>query len=344
MKNEGNLKEYHRKLMEELNKRTGLEKQVEVISKVLGLSRSAAYKKINMNIAFSFFEVMTLAEHFEISLDKLSTRKSSYVAFQMDALRKMPEHPKDYLLNLLQHLNALTKLTNLNYVSLAGEVPVFHFMTFPNLFAFKLFSWNYSTWRIPSFLNQFDLESYIKDIELIGAMEKCAHTYYHFSGIEIWNIRLLDNTLDQMKFFIQLKMFKDKNTVRIILSDLEKFIEHLLKMCEQATKRFETRTNFNKSTIKIYMNEFIHSNEIISVNSNEGHFVFASIDTPNFIRTSDPKFNQHIHKWLENTIKHSTQISNEGEKDRKNLFNNLFQKLDRGVKEINNLLEIYYSD
>jgi hypothetical protein len=123
MKNEGNLKEYHRKLMEELNKRTGLEKQVEVISKVLGLSRSAAYKKINMNIAFSFFEVMTLAEHFEISLDKLSTRKSSYVAFQMDALRKMPEHPKDYLLNLLQHLNALTKLTNLNYVSLAGEVP-----------------------------------------------------------------------------------------------------------------------------------------------------------------------------------------------------------------------------
>ena len=170
----------------------------------------------------------------------------------------------------------------------------------------------------------------IKDIELIGAMEKCAHTYYHFSGIEIWNIRLLDNTVDQMKFFIQLKMFKDKNTVRIILSDLEKFIEHLLKMCEQATKRFETRTNFNKSTIKIYMNEFIHSN--------------ASIDTPNFIRTSDPKFNQHIHKWLENTIKHSTQISNEGEKDRKNLFNNLFQKLDRGVKEINNLLEIYYSD
>ncbi len=139
-------------------------------------------------------------------------------------------------------------------------------------------------------------------------------------------------------------MFKDKNTVRIILSDLEKFIEHLLKMCEQATKRFETRTNFNKSTIKIYMNEFIHSNEIISVNSNEGHFVSASIDTPNFIRTSDPKFNQHIHKWLENTIKHSTQISNEGEKDRKNLFNNLFQKLDRGVKEINNLLEIYYSD
>ena len=35
--------------MEELNKRTGLEKQVDVISKISGLSRSAVYKKINMN-------------------------------------------------------------------------------------------------------------------------------------------------------------------------------------------------------------------------------------------------------------------------------------------------------
>lgn len=344
MKNEGNLKEYHQKLMEELNKRTGLEKQVDVISKILGLSRSSVYKKINMNIAFSFFEVLTLAEHFEISLDQLSNRKSSYVAFQMDALRKMPEHPKDYLLNLLQHLNLLTKLTNLNYINLAGEVPIFHFMTFPNLFAFKLFSWNYGSWTIPRFLDQFDLESYTKDLELLGAMEKCAHTYYHFSGIEIWNIRLLDITIDQIKFFIQLKMFKDRNTVKLILSDLENFTDHLLRMCESATKRFETRTNINKSTIKIYMNEFIHSNEIISVNSDEGQFVFASIDTPNFIRTSDPKFNQHMHKWLENTIKHSTQISGEGEKDRKNLFNNLYQKLDRGTKEINSLLEIYYTN
>lgn len=333
---------YQKKLVQELSKHIGIEKQAVVIAQIIGSSISSAYKKINLDTSFSFNEVVLLANFFNVSLDQLYSKNASKCSIQMDALRKMPEHPKDYLLNIIQHLNSLTKLSKPSYINLAGEVPIFHFMTFPRLFAFKLYSWNYGSWSIPAFKGQFDVDIYLRDSELIQLMEKCAHTYYHFSGIEIWNIRLLDITLDQIKFFIQLNMFKDRNSVNLILTDLEKFTEHLLGMCESATKRFETHSNYNKSAIKIYINEFVHSNELIAVHSDEGNFIFASIDTPNFIISSDPKFTQHLMKWLENTIKHSSQISGEGEKERKKLFNNLFQKLDRNKKEIYSLLDIYY--
>ena len=340
--NNETLKNYQKKLVEEICKHIGIEKQADVIAQIIGSSISSAYKKINLDTAFSFDEIVLLANYFNLSLDQLYAKNASKCSIQMDALRKMPEHPKDYLLNIIQHLNSLTKLSKPSYINLAGEVPIFHFMTFPRLFAFKLYSWNYASWSIPAFKSRFDIDAYLRDKELVQLMEKCAHIYYHFSGIEIWNIRLLDITLDQIKFFIQMNMFKDRNSVHLIVNDLEKFIEHLLSMCESATKRFETQTNYNKSAIKIYINEFIHSNEVISVQSDEANFVFASIDAPNFIISSDPKFTQHLKKWLENTVKHSTQISGEGEKERKKLFNNLFKKLERSTMEINSLLDINY--
>jgi hypothetical protein len=143
----------------------------------------------------------------------------------------MPLHPMDFIQNLQNHLNQLTSLKNLSYINLAGEIPIFHFMPFHKLFAFKLYAWNFTSWSIPKYEDKFDLNIFLNDEALMHAIDKCAHTYYHFSGIEIWNIRLLDITLDQIKFFIQLNMFKDRNSVYLILTDLEKFTEHLLGMC-----------------------------------------------------------------------------------------------------------------
>ncbi|NOT36082.1 MAG: hypothetical protein HOP11_01750 [Saprospiraceae bacterium] len=183
----------------------------------------------------------------------------------------------------------------------------------------------------------------MNDPSLVDEMEKCAHTYYHFSGVEIWNFRMIDITIDQIKYFIPFKVFKNKNAAIEILDELEEFIYHLEKICTTGTKRFETKDALNKSNLKVYINEILNSNEVILVTSDQGDTVFSTIDTPNFIRTSETRMINHIKTWLKTTVKHSTQISGEGEKDRRIMFEKIHSKFQKAKLEIRSLLDYVYS-
>lgn len=181
------------------------------------MCKSTAYKKINRKILFSVDELTMIIQHFQISIDSLMPHKSSPVPFQSDALRKMPENPVSYLSNLIRHLDIITSWQKVSYIYLAGEVPIFHYMPFKSLFMFKLFAWEYAVWDMPGRSGRFDLDVYLNSQELLKATNRCVHTFYKFSGTEIWNIRMIDLTIDQILYFIPMKTFKSKLVVKTLL-------------------------------------------------------------------------------------------------------------------------------
>ncbi len=340
---EAEWKKFQDSFLDHLKMKIESRKLVDTVSETLQISNSSAYKKIKGDTMLGLDEVITLASNYHISLDQFLNYKSAPIPFLNDALRKMPLHPMDFIQNLQNHLNQLTALKNLSYINLAGEIPIFHFMPFHKLFAFKLYAWNFTSWSIPKYEDKFDLNIFVKDEALMHAIDTCAHTYYHFSGIEIWNIRMIDNTLDQLKYFIHMRVFHHKSIAQEICSELFDLLDHLQKICITGTKRFETKDALNKSSVNIYMNEIVHSNEVIFVSSDLGDHLYCVIDAPNLIRTSDKKMTAYAKSWLLKTKKHSTQISGEGEKERRVLFEKLFSKMEKSRIEINSLLNYVYS-
>lgn len=153
---------------------------------------------------------------------------------------------------------------------------------------------------------------------------------------------MLDLTIDQILYFIPMKTFKSKEVVKRLIQELGDLVAHLQNICDTATKKIETEQALNKSSVKIYMNELLHSNDVVLISSDHAELLFSSIDSPNFMRTSEARMCKHIKTWLGNTIRHSTQISGEGEKERRVLFEVLRNKLDKGKREINALLDYYY--
>jgi hypothetical protein len=153
---------------------------------------------------------------------------------------------------------------------------------------------------------------------------------------------MIDLTIDQLLYFIPMKAFKSRMVVNTLIAELEDLVYHLENICDTATKRIETKESLNKSKVKVYMNELLHANDTILITSDHAELIFSSIDSPNYIRTSDVRMCRHIKNWLNNTIRHSTQISGEGEKERRVLFEVIKKKVEKGKREIKALMDYYY--
>ncbi|MBK7796114.1 MAG: hypothetical protein IPJ64_07050 [Saprospiraceae bacterium] len=332
---------FQNRLLHEINLRIGSGNLADYLSDMLHISKSSAYKRLSYQIPFSLDEALVLAEKLDISLDQLIIGNARPVPVYMDALRKSPNHLIDFVKNLKNHLLSLSQLKNLEHINFAGEVPIFHMMAFSNLFAFKLYAWNFSTWNISAYLKNFDPSIFISDPELKKEIDSCVQIYYNFDGVEIWNPRMLDCTFDQLKFYIQLGVFSKKSYIDAILSDIEELVTHLKHMCDSAIKNYSSSKQMHRSQIKIYSNEYIYPIELFLIKSDEGKYFFSAIDYPNFLRTSSEKMTSHFSQWLEKVKSHSTQISGEGEKDRKNLFYPIEQKLVLFKQEVASLINIY---
>ncbi|MFZ1381024.1 MAG: helix-turn-helix domain-containing protein [Saprospiraceae bacterium] len=336
------ISKFQQDLLNRLKTCIGSKKLNLELEELLSISSNSAYKKMNGISPLSLEEIFIITQKYQLSVDEFFYSRTSPIPFFSDAIRKMPEHPRDYMLNLTKYMSQLSQSAEMTYITLAGEVPIFHFMPFKELFAFKLYAWNFTNWSVKEFEKKFELKKFLSDEQLQSTINKCAHTFYHFSGIEIWNIRMLDFTVDQIKYFIQLQAFQTKDHAKTVTNQLFDLLDHLENICISGTKRFETKEELNKSSVKIYMDEIMHSNEIIYVNTNTMDHIFTSIDSPNFIRTSDRRYANYIKEWLMKSISHSSQISGEGMKERTIMIEKMRTKLQRAHDEILMNLDIVY--
>ena len=90
------------------------------------------------------------------------------------------------------------------------------------------------------------------------------------------------------------------------------------------------------------MNELTHSNDVFFIHSDTQQFAFHTFNTPNFMRTGDPRFVKHTKAWLDFSLKHTSLISGEGEKDRIALLQVIHQKFEKAKREIEGLLAVKY--
>ncbi len=331
------------KILKEVRSKAPNQKLSSVLAKTLSISENAAYKKIQGGIQFSIQDLLVLSKEFQISLDQFISHKASPIPFYSDAIRKKPDHYRDYFLNIQKHVTAISQIKELNYIYQANEIPIFHYLLFPSLLYFKIYAWNYTSWRIGDSLKAYEYLAFQRDDVMQKAIHASIETYFTFPGTEIWHIRMFDITLDQLKYFIHLRVFQDKSTVLQILDDLYDMLDHLNLMASKAMKLKRGQKVDHSAHCKMYINELVSTSDIIFVGSPDMEIVFTMFDTPNLVRTSDQRFTAYTKVWMEHTIRHSSLISNEGERERVELFQTYRQKLDQGRREIEGLRAYKYS-
>jgi len=318
------------------NKTGSTKRLIEILKSEIGLSKSAAYRRINSESLMSFSEIIDLSKKFDISLDQFAgnQQQTGFLA-QLPFMDQPVKQFKDYLQPILNNLNEAKKLSNVSISFISREIPLFHYFNFPELSAFKAYLWGRMMWNFPEFQEkQFTL----KEIRGITNLRKSiVKSYYKIPGIEIWSNNNIEITINQINYYLDNGMFKNPEEALILCQQLSQLMEHLYSMAYHG-KKFEYGKKPYKSSpdFSLFQSLVTPTSNFIIVNSTELHKAYVNIDNLHPICTNNDSFILFMNNWKDTLQKHSDEITIKSEQSRVRFFNeaqNRLKKFESQVKK-----------
>lgn len=299
---------------------------IKAISKILGISMDAVYRRLRGDSYLAPQEIFKLVNHFNISLDPLINQDQNTVVFEFHSYDTTLASIEDFLKNIGALLENTHILTDPKIFIASSDIPIFYYALSPNLFKFKLYVWGSTVWDFSHFKeNPFSLDLFPHYIDQY--IEQIRNAYFSLETIELWSLNLIEDTLNQISYFLYCDRFRDPEVLWMLFEDLMDLTNHLKKVAKDGHKSFPNHS-FEKGKITIYHNEVIHSINTIMMYSKEQNLVFTPFTSPNYLITKDENTCKHVFQWFEKIIEKSSLISELNEKNRSWFFLQLIRKIE----------------
>lgn len=315
------------------------------LQKKLKISKSSAYKKISGEISLSLVELEYLIRVCEVPVTEIIETPHA-VSFQSDGLRRMPQHPLQYLKNILKHLKFLSEAKEVDFIYLSNDIPLFHLLQCPKILTLKLYIWDLTNWQTQNENESqkgFSIDLYNENrAEFEQIRNEMLDSYLEYSGIEVWSSRLFDSLIEQLKFVINSMMISNKDDILVILDEMDTLFEYLKSCAVEGVKKSINTQKEGVKEITIYENQIIDNVNLIYAKTPKMQIIYSMLDSPNFIYSTDEKICEKAGIWVDNVLAHSRIISKEGTQNREKFFRLLDKRLEKARKEITALLDYYF--
>ncbi len=319
------------KIIETIVQQSGYKNKKQMVddmSQWLGISETSIYNKLRDRSRFTIEEIAYICKKLKISLDGVifnTESKNAYVHFFADGLRYQPRNFADYVKVIINYFSKIKQLQDVTGYFLANEVPLFHFLSFPNLLYLKLFIWNKINWQIPQVSKSYSFTEFKRDSELQQSVKYLRELFNSFPNIEIWNPSILENTLTQFKYLKDVGIISDRDDIINFKKEMGQLVDYLENLT--LTGKKPENSKGQEMSCNIYITDLTLGSEIILVKSDHMDMLFQQIDVPNYMHTSDERMIKNQFSFFENIRKISTHITHAGEKERLIYFNKLRQRL-----------------
>ena len=272
------------------------------ISKILHLTSNVVYDRINGKKLLNIEEIFLLSKHYNIGLDDLVT--SNVVSFEVPVLKDQPATFDDYMNTILKDLRKLATLKSCEIIYVASETPFFYYLADPLLALFKMYIWGRTIWQIPSLENQkFNVDE-LSNENTIALIDELLELYVRFPTTEIWNVNILDTTINQISHCLYCGFFENPEDALLLINAMSEMVDRMEKIVKKGRKS-------TTGTSKIYYNELVQNPTLILVNSPVVKSVYLVYDSPNLmINHSEDLFN-HTYNYYEKAAQASLHLSEE---------------------------------
>lgn len=307
---------------------------VDEVAELLNISNDSAYRRIRGEKPLGLDEVQILCNKYQVSLDQLLHIKSNTVIFSYDKIDHLSFGFNDFLRFVVRSLEQFNSLPNAKMYFFSKDLPIFHFMPFPELRAFKFFFWKRTLMGYPELARQqFNGEN--NEPETVELAKRIDELYAQTYSIDIWNAESITVTISQIELYRQSNVFSDKEVLRKVYLQLEELVDHLELMLETGRKiLYNQRQKQSDAIYEAYINEALIGDNTIYVQSDNRQITFINHNGLNFMPTQDTDFCAYTYKHLQNIIRKSTHISVVGEKERSIFFNALREKIRDRIRSI----------
>ncbi len=296
---------------------------------LLGIGLSTAYRRINGTTPLTPDElVKVLARYPTVSFEKLI--KPNYAPFTLPVLTTAPKNVFQYLDVIESDLNEARQYPDTLISYAAQDLLFFHYLLIPEIAVFKLYMWDRTIWGFEDTKHQpFNLEKQLQNKKLLQQIERIAEAYARIHCEEIWNINMLDVTLNQIQHSYLSGHFKDALQVRYMLTLLKQLCGKMQNIATLGLKK-DSSDGSESAKISVWYNELIHNNAFVLAKLTDTQkVVFSVFDSPNFMYSMDDCIYQQSQTFFDKLKHLARRIDGVGQESARHLF---FQRLNRKIE------------
>ncbi|MEJ7679195.1 MAG: hypothetical protein WKG06_15340 [Segetibacter sp.] len=307
----------------------------DIISDYLNISNDSAYRRIRGEKALTLDEIEILVSKTNISLDQFFKVNAASNEFSFTG--RLIDHEifdfEDYLKGIASQLKVFAEATEKEMFIFSKDIPIFlHFM-FPELATFKCYFWSrYNLNNNKYNRGQFLIEDYIKSFNSIG--KTISDLYGQIPSTEIWNVDCINNTIRQIEYYRQSKIFKSTQDIITVYNCLEKMIDHIEQQVECGCKFNYCKPGKSGIKYTFFINDYILGDNTFLVKLDDRKIVFLVNNVINYLLTTSPVFVDYSFQTMDILLKKSTLISEIGERDREGFFDQLREKIYERKKRV----------
>ena len=313
---------------------------VDAISELLEVGKDAVYRRMRGETFLTPDQVALLAQHFNISVDAL-IGDSDAVYFTYNAFTSGTKDFEQFLMTYVKELQQASRLPEYKFYYASVELPLFQALFFPELMAFKLYIWGRTALEL-EYIKDLKFDFSIIPHPVLRLIDDMLQMYISIPSTELWSQNIIDNTLNQIEYYVSCNSFKNNADALVLCDRLIELTQHMQRMAERGHKfplggKPESATG---ATFDLYHNEMVHTNNTILSMTGQGKVLFTTLSNPNFLKSTDQDICEHIEGWFQRIITKSNSISNHAEKNREWFFNRLRRKIEQSKQRIRMETEI----
>ena len=313
----------------------------ESLQTLLGLGRDAIYRRFRGETPLTPDELQLLAREFDISLDALIFGQADQVFFSYRSFPSTLNKFQDYLEEVHRNISTVYQLEGSRIYYTTAELPIYHYCALPEIIAFKLYVWARTVWNFEDWNGR---KFQFSDIptEAIQLSQEIVRLYYNIPSTELWHLNILDNTLNQMEYYVSSGGFIDPNDAFVLCDKLLSLVNYIDQMAEAGHKFAigKSPAHSKGAELDLYYNEMMFTSNTILADTPMGKTVFATYGSPNFLRCTNPRMGDYTEDWIKRIIRKSISISAHEEKNRIRFFNKLRRKVEQSRQRIKGQIEL----
>lgn len=298
--------------LKEIRRKIGNLSLNDEIANVLNISYDAAHRRTSLKSKFSLEESVTLAKFYAISLDGFLESGNQIIANKTKPIRNATDL-LNYFEETLVLLHNFKQNKNTEVFYSAKDIPFFYTISDSILSKFKLFVWmnllNNKDFLIP--FDEFNLEKYADKSSDLKTL------YENLNVTEIWNSTTISSILNQISFYIEIKILS-KETAVVILNELKNLLVNIEKKAENDSTKFH-----------IYSHELLILNNSILFKNDEKSSLFVPYNMFGYLMTDNKSVCDDAFNFFQHQIKNSTSLSFSGQRDRKKFFNEMAERIEK---------------
>ncbi|MEM1322093.1 MAG: hypothetical protein AAGG75_17665 [Bacteroidota bacterium] len=306
---------------------------VDALSGLLNIGKDGVYRRLRGDTYLTPEEIALLAKTYKVSFDALVFQQSDLLLFTYNMMSKKINNYFDYASQLNHSIDQVLNMVDTRLSYATHEIPLFQYFLFPELTAFKLYVYGITSWNF-DFLKDRSFSFDLIPQPTLDLTAEIGRKYNLLSSRELWTVSVVDNTLNQLKYLLDIDKFANRGDAQLICDRLLDLINHTKKMASKGKKFGPGLEPTEKNAdYELFYNEFASTNNTILVHTRAGKLLFTTFGNPNYLNTTDQALCEEYESWYNALINNSTSLSTG--RSREAYFNTLEKKTNEVRSRIN---------